>query len=231
MIRYGKSLYKDTDVYKLLRFGNRGDWLKGRLTGIGGSDASAAISHNRWKSARDLWAIKTGREQQEDISDRPVVRYGTDMEHVLRESFAIKHRDQYSVEYMKDVTLQNNAKPFMLYSPDGLLVEKKTGRNGILEIKTHQVSRNSGWKDWDGKIGMDEYFIQVLHGLNVTGFDFVEMIVELRSTMEYQQIRTYHIERSDEGIEDTLQYIDQGVTDFWNNYILTDTEPPVIKYL
>lgn len=229
-MKYGKTLFEDNPVYNVLKFGNRQDWLKGRLTGIGGSDASAALNMNRWKTAHDLWAIKTGREQPTDISDNPAVKYGTEMEPILRESFATKH-PEYSVEYMHDVTLQNKNRLFMLYSPDGLLIEKETGRHGILEIKTHQVNRYSRWQDWDNKIGMDEYFIQVLHGLNVTGFDFVELVAELRSNAEYQQVRTYHIERSDEGIEDTLQYIQKGVTDFWQQYIMTGKEPPVIKYL
>ena len=69
------------------------------------------------------------------------------------------------------------------------------------------------------------YFIQVLHGLNVTGFDFVDLIAELTFSEDYSQLRIYHIERSDVIAE--LEYVQNGILDFWENYVLTDREPPL----
>ena len=78
------------------------------------------------------------------------------------------------------------------------------------------------WKD--GNIP-ENYFIQVLHGLNVTGFDFVDLIAELTFDEDYSQLRIYHIERSDVIAE--LDYVKAGILDFWNNYVLPDMEPPL----
>lgn len=230
-MEYGTSLYTDNDVYRVLRFGNRQDWLKGRLTGIGGSDASAAMNLNRWKNARDLWAIKTGREKSPDISDSPYVQYGVAMEPLIRESFAIDYADQYEVQYMEDVTLQNIEHPWMLYSPDGLIIEKATGRCGIFEAKTHAIRSSDDWDAWRDRIGYDEYFIQILHGLAVTHFEFVDLRVELKRSNAYKQIRTYHIDLTDDGITDQISYIEQTISDFWNNYVLTDTEPHAVYQL
>lgn len=225
------NLYEDCDTYKVLRFGNREDWLKGRLTGIGGSDASVCLGMNRWKSTRDLWASKTGRAEMEDISDRPFVIYGVKKEPQLRADFALDFEDIYEVQYENDVTLQNRERPYMLYSPDGLLIEKATGRKGIVEFKTHAIRNASDWNDWREGIGYDEYFIQVLHGLNVTGFSFVELRVELKRSLQYKQIRTYHIDIEDDGIPEQMDAVAEGVRSFWETYIETDTEPPVIAVL
>ena len=53
------------------------DWLKARGYGIGGSDASAILGMNPYKSNIELFEEKTGRRLPEDISDRPYVKYGT----------------------------------------------------------------------------------------------------------------------------------------------------------
>ena len=39
----------------------RDDWLKVRRTGIGSSDAAAAIGLNPYQSQLELWMLKTGR--------------------------------------------------------------------------------------------------------------------------------------------------------------------------
>lgn len=226
-----ESLYIDNDVYRVLTFGNRDQWLKGRMTGIGGSDASTCMNMNRWKTARDLWAIKTGREEPEDISGSPAVIYGQRKEPQIRADFAMDFEDVYEMQYMDNVTLQSIAHPYMLYSPDGLLIEKATGRKGIFEAKTHQIHDANDWNAWREGIGYNEYFIQVLHGLNVTGFDFVCLRAELKRSPIYKQVRTYIFNIDDEGIRESAQTVFDGVKDFWENYIIPDVEPPVIKYL
>lgn len=226
-----KSLYIDNDVYRVLNFETRDQWLKGRLTGVGGSDASSCLHMNRWRTSRDLWAIKTGREEPADISGSPAVIYGHRKEPQIRADFILDFEDVYEMQYMDNVTLQNIAHPYMLYSPDGLLIEKETGRKGIFEAKTHHIHDANDWNAWREGIGYNEYFIQVLHGLNVTGFDFVCLRAELKRSPIYKQVRTYIFDIEDEGIRESAQTVFDGVKDFWENYIEPDIEPPVIKYL
>lgn len=231
MAMENNSLYIDNDVYRVLTFGNRDQWLKGRLTGIGGSDASACINRNRWKSARDLWSQKTGREEPSDISGNPAVIYGYRKEPQIRADFELDFDDVYEMQYMDNVTLQNIEHPYMLYSPDGLMIEKATGRKGIFEAKTHQIHGTDDWNAWREGIGYEEYFIQVLHGLNVTGFDFVCLRAELKRSPIYKQVRTYIFNIDDDGIRESAQMVFDGVKDFWMNNIVNDIQPPVIKYL
>ena len=48
-------------------------WLKARGYGIGGSDASAILGMNPYKSNIELFEEKTGRLLPEDISDKTYV--------------------------------------------------------------------------------------------------------------------------------------------------------------
>lgn len=230
-MRYGKSLYHNNGVYTVNLYSNRNDWLCGRksLHGIGGSDASAALGMNKWRTNLDLWNIKTGRETAPDISDKPCVQYGSNAEEYIRRLFQLKSADRYDIEYQDNTILQNKAEPFFLYSPDGLIVEKETRRHGIYEGKTTTIMRACQKDDWKDRIPQS-YYLQVLHGLNTTGFDFVDLYAEIsfgNSENEYySQLRHYHIERAD--VLDDLDAEKKGIEDFWNNYVLTDKEPPMV---
>ena len=75
------------------------EWLHHRFKGIGGSEASAIIGLNPYMTNQDLWKIKTGLVEPEDISDKPYVKYGTQAEMHLRELFSLDF-PQYLVEYV-----------------------------------------------------------------------------------------------------------------------------------
>lgn len=225
MIRYKTDLFKDNPVYAVHDYKNRQEWLKGRVRGIGGSDASAAVGRNPWRTNVDLWKLKTHRIQAPDISNNESVILGQNAEDGIRRTYQALKYGKIDVHYKPNVVLQNKEEPVLLYSPDGLLQEKDTGRCGILEIKTAtpvSLLQREKWKDWHLP---DNYFIQVLHGLNVTGFDFVDLYAMLILKDDIQQLKLYHIERED--VEYELEYLRNGVLDFWNDYVRTDTEPPL----
>jgi predicted phage-related endonuclease len=48
-------------------FNNRDEWLKGRGHTIGGSDASAVVGMNPYKTNEQLWLEKTGQVVPADI--------------------------------------------------------------------------------------------------------------------------------------------------------------------
>ena len=83
---------------KMLTFPKRDEWLKARKNYIGGSDASAVVGMNPYKSNVDLWLEKTGQVIPEDISDKPYVKYGQEAEHHLRELFKLDF-PEYQVFY------------------------------------------------------------------------------------------------------------------------------------
>ena len=230
-MRYGRSLFRTNQVYTVHQFKTRDEWLKGRadLHGIGGSDASAAIGMNPWRTNTDLWQIKTGRKKAPDISDNERVHYGQEAEQYIRRLYQLKHEKDMEVQYIPDVILQNNEHPEMLYSPDGLLIDQD-GRRGIWECKTTTIMKSIDKEKWwdkaeKQKILPDNYYIQVLHGLNVTGFEFVELYAELTYPSGNSELVPYHIERS-EVLEDLI-LIRVGVLEFWK-HVENDEEPALI---
>ena len=231
VMRYGKSLYRSNDIYTVHAFENREDWLKGRqnLHGIGGSDASAALGLNPWRTNLELWEIKTGKSKAPNISDNERVWYGTEAEQYLRRLFQLKHAAEYEIQYMPDVILQNNEHPEFLYSPDGL-IKANDGRNGIFECKTTTIMKSYDREKWYDKRKREKklpenYYIQILHGLNVTGFDFVDLFAELTYPSGTSELVTYHIERKE--VESDLKFVSDGVQEFWT-YVRDDREPALL---
>lgn len=213
--------YKDSDVYEILKYSDKDEWRKGRQFGIGGSDAAAALGMSKWMSNVTLWQLKTGRAEQKDISDDPKVRYGTEAEEPLRMLFKLNNEDKYGLFYKPDTILINKENPFMRYSPDGLLIEIGTGRLGIFENKTATAYKLDK-KLWKTEIPR-EYYIQVLHGMNVTGAEFVELQVEINHFGWFER-KSFHIEKAD--VLDDLAFEQQGVEEFMR-YVKEDKEPPL----
>ena len=212
-------------------FKDRDDWLNARGKRIGGSDAASVIGKNPWMSNVKLWRIKTWREKQEDISDLPVVKYGTEAEKYIRGIYTLDH-PQYKVNYKPDNIWFNDLMPWAHASLDGWLDEKDSKRKGILEIKTSNIASGlmaSKWKDFNGKDRLpDGYFCQCLHYLMVTEFDFVELIAllkDMRGEREFQYFKVYHIERSE--VEEDIEYLRKAEEDFWR-YVMEDREPNLI---
>lgn len=194
-------------------FGSKEEWLKHR-TRIGGSEASAIIGLNPFMTNIDLWNIKTGQVVPQDISEKPYVLYGTKAEEHLRALFALDF-PQYEVEYFGDNMILNDDYPFAAASLDGELTEKETGRKGILEIKTTNILQSMQKEKWKDRLP-DNYFVQVLHYLLVTEYEFVVLVAQLKSEFNgeiYKQTKHYKIERAD--VEDDIQYLAAEEKKFW----------------
>lgn len=191
---------------------NREEWLKNR-TKIGGSDASAIVGLNPYLDNVTLWEIKTGKRQQEDISHKPYVQYGTNAEIHLRELFKLDF-PQYKVDYVENNMFFNEKYPFAHASLDGWLTDQD-GRKGILEIKTTEIMQSMQKEKWNKQIP-DNYYIQILHYLMVTEFDFVVLKAQLKTVFDgvpYLQTKHYIIERAD--VEEDIQYLAQEEKKFW----------------
>lgn len=66
------------EPYKIYDFEDEKAWLKGRLNGIGGSDASAVVGKNPYKTNIELFEEKTGRRIAPDISEKPLESLGVE---------------------------------------------------------------------------------------------------------------------------------------------------------
>lgn len=193
---------------------DRDEWLQHRMSRIGGSDASCIVGMNPYRSNVELWQIKTGQVEPEDISDKPYVQYGTHAEAYLRELFQLDF-PQYQVIYAENNMFLNDKYPFAHASLDGWMIEKETGRTGILEIKTTNIIQSMQKEKWNHRIP-DNYYIQVLHYLMVTEFDFAILKAQLKSEFNgevYLQTRHYKVERSE--VEEDIHFLESAERKFW----------------
>ena len=205
-------------------FDSQEEWLKQRDR-IGGSDASAVVGLNPYKTNQELWREKTGRKEPEDISDKPYVRYGHEAEPYIRALFALDY-PEYKVEYFENNMITNTMCPWAHASLDGELVDQE-GRRGVLEIKTTNILQSMQREKWKDQIP-DNYYIQVLHYLMVTEYDFAVLVAQLKTDFGgdlRKQTRHYFIEK-DEVLED-IEYLRTEEECFWQ-MVKADREPGLI---
>lgn len=200
------------------------EWLASRKK-IGGSDAACILGLNPYKSNIELFDIKTGKTEQEDISDKPYVKYGTEAEKHLRELFKLDF-PQYKVDYVENNMWENDKYPFAHASLDAWITDEK-GRMGVWECKTTEIINPLQKAKWDNAIP-DNYYIQVLHYLLVTGFDFAILKGQLKyrhNDEVWLVTKHYHIERSE--VEEDIKYLAEKEKEFWEN-VENDKRPNLI---
>lgn len=201
---------------ELLVLNSREEWLEKRRSFIGGSEASAVIGMNPYLDNVRLWEYKTGLADPEDISDKPYVQYGTQAEMHLRGLFRLDF-PEYEVHYVENNLWLNDKYPFAHASLDGWLIEKETGRKGILEIKTTNILQSMQKEKWKDRIP-DNYYIQTLHYMMVTEFDFVVLKAQLKydfGGMPLLHTKHYKIERDD--VKEDIEFLEHSEKAFWQS--------------
>lgn len=211
-------------------------WLAARREGIGASEASATVGKNPYMSNEELWEIKTGRRQAADISNQACVQYGHAAEAPIRELFALDH-PEYTVQYGGAFDMVRNPDfPWLFATLDGRLIEKETGRQGVYEGKTTEILRSQQmekwtWKGADGHTHgrvPDNYYIQLLHQLLATGWDFAVLNCRFRRRYadgERAETRCYRFERDD--LLADLNYLLEAEIEFWE-CVHQDRRPPLV---
>ena len=125
-----------------------------RNSGIGGSDATY-LAAGKWK---ELYEIKKGTSEQEDLSFILPVQLGIYTESFNREWFTA-HTD-FPVQEI-DHTLVHKDYPFMLANVDGFVLNQDLKTMGIFEAKhTNMMTK-------DDTI-LEKYYAQVQHYMMVT---------------------------------------------------------------
>ena len=196
-------------------FADEAAWKKGRLQGIGGSDAAAIVGASPYKTNVRLFEELTGRRTPEDISQKACVVYGHAAEGLIRGLFSIDYPG-YQVEHHDWRILQSRSRPFLQASLDGELTDA-AGRRGVLEIKTAEIFGRMQREKWEGRIP-DNYYVQVLHYLLVTGYDFAALRARLVSRQDgvaRAREEDYFIERAE--VAKDLEYLLSAEEKFWEH--------------
>lgn len=225
-----------TEAFTRVPYNDKTTWLKLRM--LGGSTASAIIGENPYMSNVDIWEklIKHKKgvifdTDQDKLDDKPCIIYGKKSEEHIRNLFALDY-PEYEVKHTEEV-LVSKYYDYITASLDGELIEKKTNKRGVLEIKTTEIMSSIHKEKWGSKGNRQvpqNYYIQCLHYLYVTGYDFIVLHVQLKYDYKNEGIvttrKTYRWER--EEVLDDMKYLITKEVGFYNNYVLTEQRPPRI---
>lgn len=204
---------------------SREEWLKARAGSIGGSDAAAVLGLSPHMTNVELWEIKTGRREPKDLSDVPVVAYGTKAEEYLRNLFRLDF-PEYVVMYEPNNFVTNGLYPGCHVSLDGRLYDQD-GRLGVLEIKTAEIQSAAQKKKWDDGIPQ-HYYIQLLHEMLITGAEFAVLCAQLKWTRDGDVLKvTKHYKLEQKDVEPDMQILTDAETKFVK-CIKHDTPPDLI---
>ena len=189
---------------------SRDDWLAVRRTGIGSSDAAAAVGLSPYVSPIELWLDKTGRTEgmpAPDDTNSPAA-WGTLLEPIVA---AVYTRVTGNRVRKINAVLRHPTIPWMLANIDREVVG--AGDVQILECKTAGEHGARLWRD-----RVPEYVeLQVQHQLAVTGKTAAHVAVLLCG----QALEVFRIERDDALIARLIKLEER----FWR-YVETDTPPP-----
>lgn len=145
----------------------------------------------------------------------------------MRELFKLDF-PQYEVTHEENAIIKHPTHPFLFASLDGQLVNKETGELGILEIKTTNILQSMQKEKWKEKIP-NNYYCQVLHYLNVTGYSFAILKAQLKYDYSGEiRLETKHYMISRKDVEEDIKLLEEKEIEFWTKYVEKNIQPPLV---
>lgn len=187
----------------------REEWLEARRRGIGGSDVSAIMGLNPYRSALSIYMDKVGAVPVDASEMSEQAYWGTVLEEPIARRFAELH-PELTVRRNNNILI-NSDYPFAIANIDR---EIRDGNETYgLEIKTVGIRSAKFWEDNDVPLA---YVLQVSHYMLVTGWQKF-IIAALVGGQKY-------IERTVERDEDIIQTLVAREREFWQ--MVQDQTPP-----
>ncbi len=205
---------------KVINFPQRSpQWHRWRAEGIGASEASVILCLSAYKTVWRLWAEKTGRAKEEDISRNPHVIRGIKNEDIARQcaehEYDLVNKDrarqcaehEFNGELLLPVCAESDKYPFIHASLDGI------DSSGIpTELKCPCESQ---WADIianeENSEGYKTYYPQVQQQILVTEAPYAWML--FYSPENNGDYRIFKVLRDDDLIK---QIIDKAI-EFWTH--------------
>lgn len=179
------------------------EWHALRRTGLGGSDAAAAVGMSKWKTPRQVYLEKIG--EAETVENEPM-RWGTILEPIVRQEYC----NQTGRIVIAPGLIRHATRDCIFFNADGIadacrLFEGKTARTA------------EGW----GEPGTDEvppeYMLQVQHGMAVLGLEVADVAVLIGGS----DFRIYTV-AADEELQSLLLEQEER---FWVDHVLARVPP------
>ena len=184
------------------------EWLEARKHGVGGSDASAILNLNKWKSAYGVYLDKMGLSK--DVKENAAMRWGKLHEPAMRQAFI----EDTGIKVRSAGLHRSKTHPWMQVTVDGL-----TEDGGIFESKTlgHWTA-----EDWDEDQVADHAEVQVQHGMFVTGRSHAWVV----GLIDGRDFRIRRVERN----EELIAIIVEQERKFWQEHVLMGVAPAVTEH-
>jgi putative phage-type endonuclease len=209
----------------------RDEWLSKRRSGIGGSDIAAILGLSPWKTAVDVWFVKTGQTTEDDICNAEAVRWGMLLEDVVAHEYY--ERTERSVQRVNRI-LRHPEHEWAIGNIDRAIVSPGSrvrvaedggtllGADGILEVKTASMFKASEWgRDGDEDAVPVHYQAQVMWYMAITGQPWCDVAALIGG----QRMVIRRIYADDETIAAMLE----RAHEFWHKHVLTRKPPEPAK--
>lgn len=187
-------------------------WLKWRMTGLSASVASILLDRNPYKTVWRLWAEKTGRAEEDDLSRNPNVIRGFVLEDRARQCC----EKILNEDFLLPVCGESDENSLALASFDGLTADSIPA-----ELKCpSEIHYESVVKLQKNSEAFQLYYPQVQQQIYVAGASHGWLM--FYSPKDNGEHQLFRIERDDRLIEELLNRIEW----FWE-LVLKDTPPPL----
>jgi putative phage-type endonuclease len=173
-----------------------------RTAFLGGTDVSAIMGTNPYKTAMDVWLEKTGRRPPAE--DNRFMEWGRRLEPVVAQAFSEK-----TGMALEKAGFIVGEPEYLCASPDYLT------EDGIVEIKT--AGSADGWGPHGSSIVPAHYRDQVLHYMGLSGRKKAWIAVLIGGN----DFRWYRVEHD----EDRIARIREKACRFWEENVLKDQPP------
>ena len=186
------------------------DWLRARQRGLGGSDVPAICGEDGFKTRLAVYNDKVA-ENTIEIEDNASMRAGRKLENTICDWWA--EDNEFKIQADNKIRVHSDY-PFLLANLDRVIVANGHGRGtGVLEAK---LTSQFYFKTWEEALPL-QYYFQVQHYLNITGFDWAAVAV----LVDGKHLHSIDIE-PDKEVIDTIT---EKLVAFWEDHVLKRIPP------
>jgi putative phage-type endonuclease len=161
-----------------------------RNSGLGASDAAAAVGLSKWTTPVELYLEKIGAVEPDIDAQELCIEMGVALEPLVLSRFSRKAK--------LSVTAQQKRVPDPNWPTRWVTLDALSSDGGMVEAKTAGIADRRDWGDEleDDAVPM-QYYLQAQHGMACTGLPHTWMPLLILN----RQFRIYRIRRDDELIE------------------------------
>ena len=187
------------------------DWLEERKSGLGGSDAAAALGYSKYDSPADVFDSK--QEEAIPKAATPAMERGTILEPIVADMWKVRT----GLGIRRQPMRRHKEHDCIIGNIDRQVFATDDAGTSLLEIKCPGLNMFQEYK----LKGLNEDIIcQIMHYLAVYGYDQIH--VALFNAEKWELLKLDPIERDDSFI---AELVDREVH-FWKEFVMKGVRPP-----